>query len=201
MPEDLTEPRRCTAKAKGSGSRCKRTPAPGATVCAMHGGSAPQVKAAAEARDLESRAAVALAKLWPSVGDAVPVKDPVSSMEQLAGQLSHMLDVVGGKVNDLDHLAGGTGLTQLRGELVLLDKVAGHLRALLEAMARLGIAERHLQLEQERANVVVAALLAALDVAGLAPPVRSLVIDRYLERLGDLIPAGTSAVVVGEVEG
>lgn len=40
----------CTAKAKGSGQRCKRRPIPGGTVCVKHGGGAPQVKDAAQAR-------------------------------------------------------------------------------------------------------------------------------------------------------
>jgi hypothetical protein len=41
---------RCTAKAKQSGKRCKRTPIPGGTVCKIHGGGAPQVQQAAMAR-------------------------------------------------------------------------------------------------------------------------------------------------------
>lgn len=44
------EPRRqCTAHAR-SGSQCKRSPILGGTVCRMHGGAVPQVRAAAAAR-------------------------------------------------------------------------------------------------------------------------------------------------------
>ena len=42
--------RRCTARSKRSGQRCKRRPIPGGTVCRMHGGAAPQVKLAAKDR-------------------------------------------------------------------------------------------------------------------------------------------------------
>lgn len=42
--------RRCTAKAKGTGARCKRRPIVGGTVCAMHGGAAPQVQRRARER-------------------------------------------------------------------------------------------------------------------------------------------------------
>ena len=35
---------RCTARAKGTGVRCKRPPIPGGTVCVKHGGGAPQVQ-------------------------------------------------------------------------------------------------------------------------------------------------------------
>lgn len=42
--------RRCTANAKGSGTRCKNRPIPGGTVCRKHGGATPQAKAGARAR-------------------------------------------------------------------------------------------------------------------------------------------------------
>jgi len=45
MPE-----RRCTARSKRSGDRCKRAPIPGGSVCIMHGGAAPQVRRAARER-------------------------------------------------------------------------------------------------------------------------------------------------------
>lgn len=42
--------RRCTARAKSTGARCKRRPIPGGNVCRMHGGAAPQVRKAARLR-------------------------------------------------------------------------------------------------------------------------------------------------------
>lgn len=42
--------RRCTAKSKQAGRRCKRRPIPGGYVCVMHGGKIPQVQAAAARR-------------------------------------------------------------------------------------------------------------------------------------------------------
>jgi hypothetical protein len=55
MSDDLMDGR-CTATSKGSGKRCKRSAIAGGTVCAMHGGSAPQVRGAAEQRLLLRRA-------------------------------------------------------------------------------------------------------------------------------------------------
>ena len=46
---------RCIAHARTTGKRCARSAIAGATVCRMHGGAAPQVKAAAEARLLALR--------------------------------------------------------------------------------------------------------------------------------------------------
>jgi hypothetical protein len=41
---------RCTAKAKSTGKRCRRSPIAGSNVCRVHGAGAPQVKLAAQAR-------------------------------------------------------------------------------------------------------------------------------------------------------
>ncbi len=48
-PDHMDTPR-CTARAKGTGERCKRRPIPGGTVCVKHGGGAPQVQFVAEER-------------------------------------------------------------------------------------------------------------------------------------------------------
>jgi hypothetical protein len=42
--------RQCTAVAKQTGERCQRQPVPGAEVCVVHGGAAPQVQAVAKRR-------------------------------------------------------------------------------------------------------------------------------------------------------
>lgn len=52
----------CSARAKGTGKRCRRPSALGANVCRMHGGNAPQVKAKA-ARRLEQAADVLVQRL------------------------------------------------------------------------------------------------------------------------------------------
>lgn len=182
------EDRRCTATSKRSGERCKRAAIVGGTVCAMHGGKAPAVAAAAEQREVEHQAEATIARLWPGLAAASPVKDPVDQMERLAGALTSMLDQVGEKVSDLDHLAAGTSLTQLRGELVLLDKLAGHLRALLADMARLGIAERQVRLEEGQAAIITTAFRSALALLDervqLLPADRDLVVRTFLEGLG-----------------
>lgn len=47
---EVWEPKKCSANSKQSGERCGRWAIPGGTVCPMHGGKAPQVKAAADNR-------------------------------------------------------------------------------------------------------------------------------------------------------
>lgn len=52
----MDDARRCTAKSKQSGERCKRAAIIGGTVCKIHGGAIPAVKAAAQ-RNAELEAA------------------------------------------------------------------------------------------------------------------------------------------------
>ena len=66
--------RRCTAKSSRTGKRCRKAAIRGGTVCATHGGAAPQVRDAARRRLLElaEPAVAALAEAlasgeWPSV--------------------------------------------------------------------------------------------------------------------------------------
>lgn len=188
MSRDLMDDRRCTATSKGSGARCKRAAIPGGTVCATHGGSAPQVRDAAERRQLEAAAEATInAMLWPGLRSAEPVKDPVASLERLAGALEQLVDQAGAKVSRLQHVAGGKDLTALRAEVTLLERALGHLRAVLVDMARLGIAERQIQLDQQLAEVIVGAFRAALAAVTLLPADRERLLSTFLGKL-DLGP-------------
>jgi hypothetical protein len=51
----MDESKRCTATAKRTGQRCGLARIPGTTVCARHGGAAPQVRAAAARRVAEQK--------------------------------------------------------------------------------------------------------------------------------------------------
>lgn len=165
-------------------SRCRKQPVKGATVCRTHGGSAGQVKAAAEQRELASKADAEVRKLWVGLDAAPEVKDPVSSLARLAGALEQAVDVVGSKVNDLGSVASGSSMQQLRGEVVLLERLLGQLRQALDAMARLGIAEKQVELEQARAEIVVQAFSAGLAVVSLVPADKDAMLRAFLGALG-----------------
>ena len=126
----MTTPRRqCTAKAKGTGQRCRQRPIRGGTVCHKHGGSAPQVKAAAARR---------LAVL---VDPAIGVLDALlravdEHPAQALGAAKDILDRAGHKTPDeldLNMLSGTVNLDELEAmtteELedakVLLSRILG----------------------------------------------------------------------------
>lgn len=70
---DTTPPRQCTATCNESGQRCKLRPIRGGTVCHKHGGSAPQVRAKANARVAEAEL-LAQAQEDPAMAGATPAE-------------------------------------------------------------------------------------------------------------------------------
>lgn len=195
----LDDSRRCTAKSKQSGERCKRAAIVGGTVCAMHGGKSPVVAAAAERRVVEQQARRVLGAVWDP--DAAPVTDPIAALRALSGRLEHAADVLGGMLGGDQEPCGACGRADVDLDsppAVAWTRVLRELRQALEGMARLGIEERQIQLEQERAQLVVGAFLAALEVVQLVPADRDLAVGTFLDRLGGLMPPGLPPAGGGE---
>lgn len=187
---------RCSARSKQTGEQCKLTAIAGGKVCRFHGGAAGQVKAAADQRELEAKADAEIVKLWPGLVGMEPVRDPVDLLARTAGALEQMADIVGKRVNDLNGKIGaGSGLQQLRAEVVLLDRILDKVLKSSEALARLGIEERVVELEQERAQLVVQAFMAALAVLELLPADRDSALRAFLGglgRAGELVQGGAA---------
>lgn len=180
--------------------QCGKTPVKGATVCRSHG-AAKGTPAAEKAgvRVQEQAAEVELSKLWVGLKNAPRVEDPVESMARLAGALELLLDRVGEKADQITNVAAGTSMGQIRGELVLLERVAALLARLLDAMARLGIEERKVQFQQDQAAALVAAYrvgLAAIPSSVLSPGDLELMAIAYMRALGwepEALEAGRAA--------
>jgi hypothetical protein len=106
----------CTAMSKRSGERCKRAAAPGGKVCATHGGSAPQVKAAAKQRKAKQDAVAVAQRMVARAGvDMDPIEHLLDSLH-LAYQLQQ---VWGAMVAAIDERAEEETASDgvLRGEL------------------------------------------------------------------------------------
>jgi hypothetical protein len=149
--------RRCTAKRK-DGQLCGSWSLQGADRCRMHLGKT------TAAVKLEQAAAVQLARL-----DLPPVEDPLSELARVCGQVLGWKDMLAGKVNDLTSLryeneAGGE---QLRAEVALWERSLDRCERFLTAMARLNIDERLARISEERAEVIISVLAAALERAGI----------------------------------
>lgn len=169
-PHDCGYPR-CNGTTEDG--RCRKQPIKGATVCRTHGGSAGQVKAAAARRHQEEAAGRELARVWNP--GAPPVTDAVAEMQRLAGQMRHAVDVLGSMLGDDQEPCSSCGRAD-----VDLDSAPGvawlrqqrELRQLLEAMERLGIAQRYVQVESARVNLIAVALERVFDELALSPEQR-----------------------------
>lgn len=172
MGEGPVDERRCRATNR-SGERCRKHVVPGLRVCRYHGGATKASKAAAARRVAEAEGARLLGAIWNP--DAAPVANNVLAMKKLAGQLTHAVDVLGGRLDG--ELDGPTASAWAR--------VLGELRRLLLGMERLGLEERHIELQAAQAQIVSQAFQTALAVAGhmLLPAVREEMIQTFLEEL------------------
>lgn len=96
----MDDSRRCTARSSRTGQRCKKAAVIGATVCATHGGAAPQVKRAAEIRAVRMAAHAQARRMVARAGvDADPVEHLLDALQTAAA----MCVIWGGMVADLDH--------------------------------------------------------------------------------------------------
>lgn len=108
-PLELTDPLKvtCTAKSKRSGKQCQKPPIPGGTVCHMHGGGAPQVRAKAMDRlmALQHPAIDRLMELvnqqeYPSTAYAA-VKDV---LDRTMGKPVESLELTGAQGGPVEHV-------------------------------------------------------------------------------------------------
>jgi hypothetical protein len=109
------QPSRCTAMSKQSGEQCKRRPSKGSTVCAMHGGKAPQVRNAAKQRTVRAEAMVQAERMVARAGvDRDPIEHLLDSLH-LATQLVHVWGAMVAAIDDAAERELEPG--QIRGEL------------------------------------------------------------------------------------
>lgn len=152
------DPTKCTGH-NARGLPCGNRPIRGGTVCSTHGGSAPQVKAAAQQRQVEAAAQRIVGSVWNP--DAAPVTNAVEAMQQLAGRLQHAADVLGARLDSGQPPCEACGRADLAMDspaAVAWLRVLREDRQLLEAMERLGIAERFVQLEADQVRRMAAAV-------------------------------------------
>jgi hypothetical protein len=122
--------KQCVAMAKRTGRRCERPRVPGTTVCRLHGGAAPQARAAGQRR-VQEAGALEAARRRMSADDLARFSDPVAALEFAVGY-SHALAVrLGALVDEIPdsrlRYENKTG-EHLRGEVTAMQKALDTLR-------------------------------------------------------------------------
>jgi hypothetical protein len=154
---------RCKATSKTTGKQCGKSAMRGGLVCRSHGGAAGQVKAAA-ARNLTEQE---IRRLWAQT-DHAPVDDPLTELAKLAGEILSWKSLLKDKVGELVAL-GYRGATseQIQAEVTLYQAAVTQLSGVLTSIARLNIDSRLVAISEKQGELVIAALEAGLDAAGV----------------------------------
>ena len=146
------------------GKPCGRQAMTGGAVCDLHGGKSPGARQRAAQRRAEAGALRALDR-----EGVEPVRDPVGALQQLAGEVLRLKDILAERVAELQswRYESRLGAEQLRAELGLLERAQDRAGRLLLDLAKLGLDERAARLTEQQAALMAASVRAALAACGL----------------------------------
>jgi hypothetical protein len=165
MSEEQADERRCRAKSKRSGERCRRFPIPGGVVCHIHGGAAPAARAKARERMVVAAARADAERLLTY--EAVDrMTDPLEALGRLAVEALAMKEALASRVNALASLrysAAGAGTEQLRAEVALYERALDRSAKFLDMLARNNFEERRIQLSEAQGQQLAAVIRAVLE--------------------------------------
>lgn len=135
----------------------------------MHGGATKQARNAAKDRLDEQRYAIELGRLTGLEGAPSPVENPLTELALIAGEARRFMEWCRGRLTQLqeDQLRyeDAKGSEQLRSEVALYERAMDRCATVLATIARLGIDERLVVIEERKAAMVITAIEAALDAA------------------------------------
>lgn len=161
-------PLMCSARAKSTGERCQRRPIRGGTVCYVHGGAAPAVKAAAARRLAVAEVEIELENMI-AFESFRGVTDPLQVLAELAERALATERALAARVNSLaedDRLrykASGAGTEQLRAEVALWERWHKQAAHLVDRLAAHDFEGRRVALAEAQGQMVAAAVRRILD--------------------------------------
>lgn len=139
----------------------------GMTVCRAHGGRSGQALAARDQQVIARHADLVTAVLrGPAV--ITPVTNPLEKLQELAGLAEWWMESMRAFVADLTILRYSTdGGEAIRGEVLLFERAMDRVNNILLGIAKLNIDERLVAIEENRRDMIVAAVVAGLTTVGL----------------------------------
>lgn len=138
----------CSATAKSTGERCRRAPLKGSSVCVVHGGSAPQVRVAAARRLGEAQALAVYEKFSPNCTSPV---DVVAELGRLLERVTSFADFAAARIEALTGEQWAAFSPRTAAEVDMFRRALRDAGRLLTETARLGLDERALEAQRERA--------------------------------------------------
>lgn len=191
----------CQAHSKRQGGdQCGRTPVQGMDICSTHGGRSPQALAARDARLAanERITGAAVATIRRPTRFA-PVTNPLLELQLLAGEAKWWKETMSAWVEQLKSVRYGTdGGEAIRGEVILFERAMDRCANILFKIAQLNIDERLVRIEEQRRDMIVAAVLAGLEKVQLSDVDKAAVRAEVANRLR-VMAAHPPAVIDGYV--
>jgi hypothetical protein len=159
--------KRCTATSRRTGQRCGLARIPGTTVCAKHGGAAPQVRAAAARRVAEQKVRTAAMKL--DVDPQGVTTDPVALLSGMIHSGAMMMERFSRLVDRCEDgqspvYTAKSGMRQVRPEFAALRAERDSLGRHLELWLKVSLAQARLHRDEE-ASELTDRIATALGVA------------------------------------
>lgn len=164
----MDDARRCTAKSKQSGVRCKRAAIVGGTVCSMHGGKAPAVAANAAARTL--------LQTYGLPHEVDPLDALMGELHRTAGHVAWLSQQVSQLTTVIATGAFGNQSTDALVRLYQSERM--HLARVAADCLKAGVEERRVRLAEEQGRLVADVIRRIVEGLGLdpsAPEVRDIV--------------------------
>lgn len=156
----MTEPRQCTATSTRSGDRCRRAPIIGGTVCGTHGGRSPKVKAAAQQRVAEAKAAAEMEKAMSTYGLPREVDPGMALLEEVHRTAGHVAWLAA-KVAELDDdgLVVMTAMGPAKNPMLTqYERERAHLAKVTADAVRCGLEARQVALAERLGEQVLTAM-------------------------------------------
>lgn len=160
--------RKCKAKAKHSGNPCKRWAIPGGTVCASHGGNAPQTRDAANRR-VAAQAIEADIEATLAHEGIEAIEDPLDELGKLASSARALMHNLGSRVNALEEIEtwDEKNAPHVRVAVELYERAMDRTHRLLDSLIKHGYAERQVTLAENEAMLVAGVIRRVLAGLGL----------------------------------
>jgi hypothetical protein len=164
----MDESKRCIATSKRTGQRCGLARIPGTTVCAKHGGAAPQVRAAAARRVAEQKVRAAAMKL--EVDPQEVSTDPVALLSGMIHSGALMMERFSRLVDRCEDgqslvYTARSGVRQIRPEFAALRAERESLGRHLELWLKVSLAQAQLNRDEAAASQLTDRVATALSVA------------------------------------
>ena len=164
-----TDDKRCVAKSKASGKRCNSWAIEGGTVCYMHGGASPIVKAAAQQRVHAQRIAASAQATLAHEGIS-PVEDPLEELGRLASASNALMQALGARVNalsDLEHFDAKNS-PAIKAEVQMYERAMDRTHRLLDSLVKHGYTEREIKIQETQVMLVSGVIKRVLSALGLS---------------------------------